>query len=136
MLRFTTTFTCLNTKRIKYRIITVNINNFRSCFTLLITQLIEIQLNEFTLVKLDRIVNSIKNTFLMNRNILYYIIFLHQIRMNILNIINISRIIINTKIIHISIKPCFFILSIDQSFEIFPKHNGVATISEPFALNL
>ena len=27
-------------------------------------------------------------------------------------------------------------LSTDQSLETFPKHNEVATISEPFALNL
>ena len=27
-------------------------------------------------------------------------------------------------------------LSTDQSFEMFPRHNGVATISEYFALNL
>ena len=30
----------------------------------------------------------------------------------------------------------FFILSTDWPFETFPKHNGVATISECFALNL
>ena len=30
----------------------------------------------------------------------------------------------------------FFILSIEKSFETFPRHNGVATISEFFALNL
>ena len=34
--------------------------------------LIEIQLNEFTLVKPDKTVNPIKNTFLMNPNILYF----------------------------------------------------------------
>ena len=33
------------------------------------------------------------------------------------------------------LNPVLFILSTDQSFEIFPKH-GVATISESFALNL
>ena len=36
--------------------------------------LIEIQLNEFTPVKLDRIVNPIKNTFLTNPNIFIYTI--------------------------------------------------------------
>ena len=57
--------------------------------------------------------------------------------MNVFNIINISSIIIYTKIIDTSIKPCFFfILSVDQSLEIFPRHNGLATISESFALNL
>ena len=56
--------------------------------------------------------------------------------MNVFNIINISRIIIYTKIIDISIKTYFFILSVDQFLEMFPKHNGVSTISESFALNL
>ena len=58
--------------------------------------------------------------------------------MNVNNIINISSIIIKTKIIDIHVKPCFFILSADQSLEMFPKHNdnGLATISESFALNL
>ena len=56
--------------------------------------------------------------------------------MNVNNIINISSIIIYTKIIDISIKTTFFILFVDQSFEIFSKHNGLATISESFALNL
>ena len=42
-----------------------------------------------------------------------------------------------TKIIDISIKTCFFFtLFVDQSLEMFPKHNGLATISESFALNL
>ena len=56
--------------------------------------------------------------------------------MNVFDIINISSIMIYTKIIDISIKACFFILSVDQSLEIFPKHYGLATISESFALNL
>ena len=56
--------------------------------------------------------------------------------MNIFDIINCNSIIIYTKIISIPLNPVFFILSTDQSFEIFPKHNGVATISESFALNL
>ena len=56
--------------------------------------------------------------------------------MNVFKIININNIIIYTKTINISIKRCFFILSVDQSFEIFPKHNGLATVSESFALNL
>ena len=34
--------------------------------------LIEIQLNEFTFVKLDRIVNLVKNTFFTNPNIFIY----------------------------------------------------------------
>ena len=68
--------------------------------------------------------------------ILYNIIFLHEILMNVFNIVNISNIIISTKIIDISIKTCFFILFTDQSFEISPKHNGVTTISESFTLNL
>ena len=49
----------------------------------------------------------------------------------------IKIIIINIKFVNISIKMCvFFILSVDQSLEIFPKHNGLATILESFALNL
>ena len=54
--------------------------------------------------------------------------------MNIFNIINCDSTIICTKVIDISFKACFFILSVDQSLEIFPKHNGLATTSESFAL--
>ena len=80
---------------------------------------------------------KMKKHFLINPNILLdYVIFLHQIFGNVFNIINISRIIIYTKIIADPLNPVFFILSTDQSFEIFPRHNGVATISESFALNL
>ena len=39
---------------------------------------------------------------------LHYVILFHQIFVNVFNIINISSIIINTKIIDISIKPFFF----------------------------
>ena len=56
--------------------------------------------------------------------------------MNIFNIMNCNCIIINTKIINITIKSSFFILPTDQSFEMFPRHNGAATISESFVLNL
>ena len=57
--------------------------------------------------------------------------------MNVFKIINISSIIIYTKIIDISLKPVFFfILSVDQSLEILPKHNGLAAILESFVLNL
>ena len=56
--------------------------------------------------------------------------------MNVKNIINCNSIIIDTKIINVTIKSSFFILSIDQSFEMLPKHNGAATILESFALNL
>ena len=68
--------------------------------------------------------------------------------MNIFNIINISSIIINTKITDITTESSFFsvllssfiiypfLLSAGQSLEIFPKRNEVATISESFALNL
>ena len=86
-------------------------------------------------MKPDGIVNPIKNTFLINLNSSCYIIFLHPILMNVFNIIKISRITINTQIIDISIKDCYFILSVDQSLEIFPKHNRPAPISESFALN-
>ena len=56
--------------------------------------------------------------------------------MNVFNIIKCNGIIISTKIINITSKSCFFILSFDQSLEILPKHNGLATILESFALNL
>ena len=36
IITITTTFTRFNTKKVKYGIITVNINNLRSCFTFLI----------------------------------------------------------------------------------------------------
>ena len=55
--------------------------------------------------------------------------------MNVFHIINCNNIIISTKIINITSKASFFILSVDQSFEIFPKHNGLAKIAEPFAFN-
>ena len=55
--------------------------------------------------------------------------------MNIFNIINCNSIIICTKIMNITRKPCFFMLSVDQSLEILPKDNGLATISESFVLN-
>ena len=55
--------------------------------------------------------------------------------MNAFYIINISSITIGTKIINISTKSSFLILSAEQSFEIFPKLNGLGTISESFALN-
>ena len=72
----TTTFTRFNTKWKKHRLTSININNLWSCFTLLL--LIEIQLNgiafnEFAFVKLDKIVNPMKNTFfLTNLNIFVY----------------------------------------------------------------
>ena len=63
--------------------------------------------------------------------------------MKVFYILNISSIIIYTKIIDISIKTCFFflggggfILSVDQSLETLLKHNGLATVSESFAVNL
>ena len=55
--------------------------------------------------------------------------------MNVFNIISCNSIIVCTKTIKISSKPGFFILSVEQSLEILPKHNGLATISESFALN-
>ena len=41
--------------------------------------------------------------------------------------------IINNKIID---NPFFFMLSTEKSFEMFPRHNGIATMSESFSLNL
>ena len=55
--------------------------------------------------------------------------------MNVFYIIKCNSIIISTKIINITCKASFFILSVDQSLEILPKHNGLATIAECFALN-
>ena len=88
-------------------------------------------------MKLDKIVNLTKKIFFDKSKYFYlhYVIFFHQIFMNVFNIINISSITIYTKIIDISIKTCFFILSVDKSLELVPKHNGVTTISESFALN-
>ena len=34
------------------------------------------------------------------------------------------------------VNPVLFILSAHQSFEIFPRYDGLVTISESFALNL
>ena len=55
--------------------------------------------------------------------------------MSVFYIIKGNSIIISTKIINITSKPSFFKLSVDQSLEILPKHNGLATIAESFALN-
>ena len=80
IITITTTFTSFNTKRVKYGIITININNLWSCFTFLI--FIEIQFNgiafnrEFAFVKFvkfDKILNPMNNTFLANLNIFIYI---------------------------------------------------------------
>ena len=71
--------------------------------------------------------------------VLFYFVFCNKIIMkwNIFSSIYCRiGLIINTKFIHISIKSgVFFILFTDQSFEMFPKHRGVATIAESFALN-
>ena len=94
---------------------------------------------ELEFVKFDRILNPTENAFLTNPNIflLCCIIRFHQICVDDFNFINCNSYIINNKIIDITIKSCFFfILSVDQFFEIFPKHNGLATSSESFALNL
>ena len=54
--------------------------------------------------------------------------------MNIDNITITNNIIINRKIVHISIQCCLFMLLTVKSFEIFPKHNGFGLISEFFTL--
>ena len=46
-----------------------------------------------------------------------------------------STFIINTKIINVSIKSNFFILSTEKSFKMLPRHNGIALVSGSFALN-
>ena len=89
------------------------------------------------LVKVDENANPVKNHFLTNPNILlHHVIFFHQIFVSVRYIINISSIIINVKIINITIESSLIILSTVYSFEMFPKHNIAATISESFALNL
>ena len=74
----TTALACFNTKRIKYRLITININNFWSYFTfLLVTEMhvSGVTVKQFTF---DKIVNPVKNVFLINLNILlYYVILFH-----------------------------------------------------------
>ena len=79
-----------------------------------------LQLNGLCLLNLIKPLTPLKK--------LYDIIFLHQILMNIFNIIHCNRIIINTKIINITSKSNFFILFIDQSFEVFPRHIGPTKI--------
>ena len=70
---------------------------------------IEIQLQKLAFVKLDKIVNPMKHTFNKSKHLhLQYVIFLHEILINVFNIANISSIIIYTETIDISIKPCFF----------------------------
>ena len=94
---------------------------------------IKTQSNAF--VKFDKIVNPKKKTFLISLKYLHlhYIILFHQIIMNVFNIINCNNIIIiNTKIINIASES---ILSVDQSFEILPRHNGLGTMLESFPLN-
>ena len=139
----TTVFTCFNTKWKKHTFISININI--TCGLVLHSWFfIEIQLNgipfkKLAFVKSDKFVNPRKNAFLINWNILYYtIIYLEILMNNWYTFINIWRIkvpIVNIKFVNISISPVLFILSVDQSFEIFPKHNGLATILESYASN-
>ena len=98
---------------------------------------IEIQLKKLAFVKIDKIVNPMKHTFNKSKHLhLQYVVFLHQILMNVFNIANISSIIIYTETIDISIKPCFSSHYLFMPFEMIPKHNGVGTIFESFASNL
>ena len=56
--------------------------------------------------------------------------------MNIENITSINNITINGKTVNCyPVNPVFIILLTENSFEIFPKHNGYDLISESFALN-
>ena len=66
----TTIFTCFNTKWKKHRLISININNLGLVLHSLL--LIETQPNKFPLVKLDTIVDPMKNTSLTNPNIVIY----------------------------------------------------------------
>ena len=102
-----TAFTCFNTKWKKTGLSPLSLT---ICGLALHSRLfIEIQLNELMLMKLDKIINPTKSTFLINPNIFIYTIlcFFHQKIVNILDAINISSL-VNTKMIDISIKPCFF----------------------------
>ena len=65
----TTAFTCFNFKRKKYRLITININNCG--LTLHSWLFIEIQLNVFMPVKLDKSTNHVGKYFLTNPNIFF-----------------------------------------------------------------
>ena len=93
------------------------------------------QLNEFTLVRLDKIVNPSKHFFNKSKHFIQnhfpsssicecLICHQHQLHYNLHQNHRHNQILF------------FFILSADQSVEMFPKHNGVAIISESFALNL
>ena len=129
----TTGFACFNAKRIKHRFITIKINNLRSYFTFFS---IEIQLNKFTLVK-DKRASPVKRNIFPNLSI--FITLCHFFSSNnceclIFRQLKLHH--INTKIINTTTKSSFFLLSTGQSFEMFPRHNGLATISKSFALNL
>ena len=73
--------------------------------------------------------------FLINQT--FYMMCFHQIFTNINNITSINNIIINRKIVDMSIKSCFFFLMLlaVKPFEIFRKSKKYGFISEFFALN-
>ena len=65
---------------------------------------------------------STRSVCLVNPNICAILLF-HQIFVNIFNITGINDIIADRKIVHVLLKPCFFMLLAVKSFEVFPKLN-------------
>ena len=64
------------------------------------------------LVKVDKNANPVRKHFLINLSILvHYVIFIHQIIVNVYNTINCNSMIVNTKIINITIKYSLFFFS-------------------------
>ena len=68
---------------------------------------------------------STRSVCLVNPNICAILLF-HQIFVNIFNITGINDIIADRKIVHVLLKPCFFMLSAVKSFEVLPKLNRSA----------
>ena len=118
----------------KHRLISINIKNLWSCLALLM-----VHWNTTQWIchrKTWKICSSCKKHFFNKCKYLYLrCYFFSSNIVNVNNVINISNITINTKILNIPFKSSFFTLSTDQSFEMFPRHNRAATISESFALN-
>ena len=76
----TAAFTCFNTKKIKYRLITININNFLSY---ILNYTLKTHFNGVAFSRAvfngftpDKNVNPVKNAFLVNPNILLYYVIL------------------------------------------------------------
>ena len=76
--------------------------------------------------------------FLTNSNTFIYTMLFFFIKCLWLSLISLTSVdyFFNMLFSSTPLNPVFFILSTDQSLEVFPKHNGLAAISESFALNL